>query len=165
MLSALSGAGVEYLVVGAYALAAHGLPRATGDLDVWIRATPANAERAWSALATFGAPMRGITVSALASPDTVIQIGLAPHRIDVLTDIDGVDFEEAWDRRVVVDVDELRVPVIGRDDLIRNKRATARPQDLADVDALDGPGDGNDRDRTAPARDDTSPPSPDGTDP
>lgn len=139
MLCALSEARVEYLVVGAYAMAAHGHPRATGDLDVWVRATADNAPRARAALERFGAPLKDIAIADLASADTVVQIGIAPRRIDVLTGIDGVDFEGAWSRRVVVEIDGLGVPVIGRADLIRNKRATARPQDLADVDALDEP--------------------------
>lgn len=133
MLSALSAAGAEFLVVGAYALAAHGRPRATGGLDLWIRATHANAERVWTALARFGASLDELTKEDLAGPGVVFQIGLPPCRIDVLTTIDGVTFAEAWPRRTTVRIDELQVPVLGREDLLANKRATARPQDLADV--------------------------------
>lgn len=137
MLSALSAEAVEYLLVGAYALAAHGIPRATGDMDVWVRATPENAGRTWRALARFGAPMQEVTPEDLARADTVVQIGVAPCRIDVLTSVDGVEFEDAWEHRESAALGGLDVSVISRADLIRNKRACGRPQDLADVDALE----------------------------
>lgn len=137
MLSALSDAGAEFLVVGAHALAAHGRPRATGDLDVWVRPTAENAAKVWAALARFGAPLSGVRKDDLATPGLVFQIGVEPVRIDILTAIDGVDFEGAWQRRLVVEIDGLKVPLIGRDDLIRNKRAAGRPQDLADIAALE----------------------------
>ena len=136
MLSAFCDAGVEFVVVGAYALAAHGYVRATGDLDLWVGATPENAARVLLALQRFGAPTQGLTVADLATPDVVVQIGVAPRRIDVLTGIDGVDFGEAWTVRMTVDVDGLRVPVLCREHLVQNKRATGRPRDLADLDAL-----------------------------
>jgi len=98
MLSALSEAGVEFLIVGAHALAAHGVPRATGDLDIWIRPTPDNAARALRALVAFGAPLAGLTVEDLTRPDTVFQIGLPPARIDILSGITGVRFAEAWEK-------------------------------------------------------------------
>ena len=141
MLSALSAESVEYLLVGAYALAAHGLPRATGDMDVWLRCTEPNAERAWRALARFGAPMEGLTPADLAKPGMVIQIGVAPCRIDLLTSIDGVAFEDAAPRGVAIELGALSVPVISRQDLAANKRACGRPQDLADLDALERLGD------------------------
>src|SRR4051812_1317630 len=96
MLSALSAAGAEFLVVGAHALAAHGRPRATGDLDIWVRSTSENAEKVWSALARFGAPLSGLSKADLQAPDVVFQIGIEPNRIDILTSIDGVDFDGAW---------------------------------------------------------------------
>lgn len=133
MLSAFCDEGVEFLLVGAYALAAHGHPRATGDLDLWIRCSHENAQRVWRALSRFGAPLCDLTIEDITSPGTVIQIGVAPRRIDLLTSIDGVDFEEAWPERKDIAVESLTVPVIGRADLIQNKRALARPQDLADV--------------------------------
>jgi hypothetical protein len=134
MLSELSAAGVEFLIVGAHALAAHGIPRATGDLDIWIRPTPANAERAFAALARFGAPLTDLTVEDLTREGTVFQIGVPPARIDILTSITGVAFDEAWPRRLVTFVaPKLEAPVLGREDLLRNKRAVGRPQDLADV--------------------------------
>jgi hypothetical protein len=137
MLSALSAEGVEYLVVGAYALAAHGLPRATGDIDFWVRPSAENAERVLAALHAFGAPIQGLTRDDLERAGTVYQIGVAPRRVDLLTSIDGVEFDDAWPRRVVRDVDGMPVPVLSREDLLRNKRATNRPKDKLDADWLE----------------------------
>ena len=137
MLSTLSEEGVEYLLVGGYALGAHGLPRATKDIDIWVRPTTENAARAFRALARFGAPLQGLTVGDLARKGTILQIGVPPHRIDVMTMIDGVEFEEAWPGRTATEVNGVRIPVIGRAALIRNKRASGRPQDLADVARLE----------------------------
>ena len=136
MLSALCEAGVEFLVVGAHALAAHGAPRATGDLDIWIRATPENAARVLKALARFGAPLLDLTVEDLSRAGTVFQIGLPPSRIDILSSISGVTFEDAWPGRLDVRIDALVIPVIGRDDFITNKTATGRPKDLSDLTLL-----------------------------
>ena len=142
MLSALSGEGAEYLLVGAYALAVHGVPRATGDLDLWVRPTTDNAARVRAALTRFGAPPGDLTERDLVTPGTVFQIGVAPNRIDVLTSIDGVDFEDAWNARRIAHVEGLDVPVLARHHLIRNKKATGRPQDLADAARLEeAPGD------------------------
>jgi hypothetical protein len=140
MLAALSAAGADYLVVGAYALAAHGRPRATGDLDLLVRATPANARRVWAALETFGAPLGDLTLDDLTSSDLVFQIGVAPTRIDLLTGLTGVGFDEAWASRVTLTLEGVEIPIIGRDALIRNKRALGRPRDLADVADLEGGG-------------------------
>ena len=137
MLSALSAAKADYLVVGAHALAAHGVVRATGDLDIWVRATSENSERVWSALASFGAPLDRITKQELTNDDVVYQIGVAPNRIDILTSISGVDFQKAWQNRLVISLVGLQVPVLGNEDLIVNKRKAGRPQDLADVAALE----------------------------
>jgi hypothetical protein len=133
MLSALCAAGAEFLVVGAHALAAHGAPRATGDLDIWVRATPENAERVLEALRQFGAPLLDLTKADLLSPDVVFQIGLVPSRVDLLTSISGVEFDRAWRNRIHVTVGELTVPVLGLDDLIANKQATGRPKDRLDL--------------------------------
>ena len=138
MLSAFSDQRVEYLLVGGYALAAHGLPRATGDLDLWIRPTPENARRAMSALKDFGAPLMDLREEDLCAPGTVFQVGVAPFRVDVLTAIDGVTFDEAWPNRQEIEIESLRVPVLGRGDLVRNKRASGRSQDLADIARLEG---------------------------
>lgn len=138
MLSAFAAEGADYLVVGAYALAAHGAPRATGDLDLWIRRAEENAGRVMRALAAFGAPVAELSPDDLLAPERVIQLGVAPSRIDILTSIDGVEFDEAWPNRLVAEVDGVTVPLLGRADLIRNKRAAGRPRDLADVAQLEG---------------------------
>ena len=138
MLSAFAGAGVRYLLVGAYAMAAHGHVRATGDIDLWIDRSRENAERVMSALTEFGAPLHDLTADDLEAPDLVFQMGVAPRRIDILTGIDGVNFEEAWPERHEVGISGLTVPVIGRNHLSRNKRATGRLKDAADAAWLEG---------------------------
>jgi hypothetical protein len=138
ILSALCAEGAEFLIVGAYAVGAHGIPRATGDIDIWVRPTPENASRVMRALKRFGAALLDLTEEDLATADTVFQMGVAPSRIDVMTGISGVTFEQAWPSRVTVAIEGLTVPVIGRDDLLRNKAASARPRDLADLAALGG---------------------------
>lgn len=137
MLSALSDAGADFLVIGAHAVAVHARPRATGDLDLWVRPSPENARRVWEALALFGAPLDRLDPEDLVSDDLVFQIGLAPNRIDILTDVGGLAFETAWGRHLTVDVGGVEVPVIGKDDLITTKRAAGRPRDLADIAELE----------------------------
>lgn len=137
MLSALCAAGAEFLVVGAHAVAVHGVPRATGDLDLWVRPTPENAQRVWAALKTFGAPLHDLTPEDLARPGIVFQIGIVPCRIDILTQITGVDFGSAWRGKTELAIEGVRVSVIGRNELLANKRATGRPKDLADIAALE----------------------------
>lgn len=137
MLSALSDAQAEFLLVGAYAVAVHGLVRATADLDIWVRPSEENAPRVWRAVARFGAPMESIREEDFRAPGVVVQIGVAPRRIDLLTSIDGVDFDEAWRERTVVEIEGLRIPVLSRRHLILNKRAVGRPQDLADAARLE----------------------------
>jgi hypothetical protein len=136
MLAALSAAHAEFLIVGAHALAAHGVPRATGDLDIWVRPTAENAERVWRALVEFGAPLHELTTDDLTRPDVVFQIGIVPRRIDLLTSIAGVDFEMAWRNRSPVEIEGMEVPVLGRKELILNKRAVGRTRDLADIEDL-----------------------------
>lgn len=133
MLSALSAEGAEFLLVGAFALAAHGLPRATGDIDLWVRPSAQNAVRVLHALRAFGAPAGDLTPSDLSDPDVVFQIGVAPRRIDILTAIDGVTFDEAWPERETLPIEGLMVPVLSRRHLAQNKRASGRPKDLADL--------------------------------
>jgi hypothetical protein len=137
-LVALLSAGARFLVVGAHAMAVHGVPRATQDLDVWIEATDENAQRVWEALATFGAPLEelGITPADFARPRTVVQVGLPPNRLDVLTEVSGADFEAAWEDRVEHEVAGRTIPFLGRATLIANKRAAGRLKDLADIEAL-----------------------------
>jgi hypothetical protein len=138
MLFAFADAEVEYMVIGAYAMAAHGHPRATGDLDLWVRPTSANAERVLDALDHFGAPLSDIQLKDFYSPDTVFQIGVSPRRIDILTSIEGVRFDDAWPDRVQVDLNGVSASIIGRTHLIQNKTALDRPQDRADLDRLEG---------------------------
>jgi hypothetical protein len=133
MLSALSEAGAEFLVIGAHALAAHGCVRATGDFDIWVRPTKENAGRVWQAIQRFGAPRRKVRPADFYALDTVFQIGVEPNRIDILTSISGVEFDDAWQHRMPVVVDQHPFSVIGREHLLKNKRATGRPKDLADV--------------------------------
>ncbi|MCK6573472.1 nucleotidyltransferase family protein [Myxococcota bacterium] len=139
LLDAFEDAGVAYIVVGAHALAAHGIPRATGDFDVLVRPDRANATRVLAALRHFGAPVEahGLEVSDFTRPATVYQMGLPPRRIDVLTSVSGVDFDEAWASRIEAEVDGRRLPVLGRAALLKNKRASGRPKDLLDVAALE----------------------------
>jgi hypothetical protein len=115
MLSALSAASADYLLVGAYAMAAHGHPRATGDLDIWVRPDAANALKVYRTLAEFGAPLHDLTIDDLATPGIVFQIGVEPCRIDILTTISGVQFESAWNRRLSIEIDGVAIFVIGRD--------------------------------------------------
>jgi len=137
MLSALSAEGAEYVVVGAYALAVHGVPRATGDLDILVRPSGENAPRVMAALRRFGAPLLDLKEEDLGKPGTVFQVGLPPSRIDLLTSIDGVGFDEALESRAEREWEGLRIPFLGRDALLRNKKATGRIKDLADVEALE----------------------------
>ena len=139
ILTALIAAEARFLVVGAHALAVHGVPRATQDLDLWIEPTEENAARVWSALLRFGAPLEelGITGEDLERPDMVIQLGLPPNRIDLLTGISGVaDFDQAWEERLEHEVRGRVIPFLGRETLVQNKRSTGRLRDLADVEAL-----------------------------
>jgi hypothetical protein len=143
MLQLLLEEQVEFLVVGAYAMAAHGVPRATGDIDLWVRPSEDNAYRVYRALARFGAPLGETDPLEFAGPGLVFQIGVAPRRIDILTSIDGVSFRDAVSDHLLVSIDDLKVPVLSRSALIANKRASARPKDLLDVATLESvaPGD------------------------
>jgi hypothetical protein len=122
--------------VGAYALALHGRPRATGDLDLWVDATPDNAARIMTALRAFGVPLAEVTQSDFEAPGVVYQIGVPPGRIDVLTDLTGLTFAEAWSGRVRHPFDDVDVDFIGLDAFVRNKRATGRPKDLGDIEGM-----------------------------
>ncbi len=137
LLRAFSDHGVEHIVVGAHALAAHGHIRATKDLDVWIRPTPENARRAYRALGAFGAPLTELKEADLATPGVTFQIGVAPVRVDILTQIDGVTFDEAWAERLPARFGGVETSVLSREHLIRNKRASGRLQDLADIERLE----------------------------
>ena len=132
--------GVEFVIVGAYALSFHGAPRASGDIDLFVRPTGENAQKVFAALVKFGAPLpaHGVKPEDFAVPGTVYQVGLPPRRIDVLTAISGVTFDEAWTSRVATGVEGRAVHVIGREEYIRNKLAAGREKDLADAARLKG---------------------------
>jgi hypothetical protein len=136
LLRAFTAAEVRFLIVGAYALALHGRPRATGDLDIWIDATPENAARVMTALAVFGAPMAGVAAADFAAPGVTYQIGVVPGRIDILTDLTGLTFDAAWPERLRRPFGGVVVDFIGREAFIDNKRATGRPKDLVDIEGL-----------------------------
>jgi hypothetical protein len=136
LLRAFVDHDVRFLIVGAYALGVHGRPRATGDLDVWVEPAPDNAAQVMKALARFGAPLDHVTAADFSIPGIVFQMGLPPVRIDVLTQLSGLTFDEAWPGRVKASFGPVAVDVIGRDAFIRNKRATGRPRDLGDIASL-----------------------------
>jgi hypothetical protein len=140
MLSAFAQDDVRYLIIGGHAVGLHARPRSTKDLDVWLDAPRANVARACVALERFGVP--GFILEALrgAKPDEIVWMGRVPARVDFLFTIPGVSFATAWPRRVVLNVDGIPLNVIGREDLLANKRATARPQDLRDARALEKAG-------------------------
>lgn len=138
LLSAFLAADVRFLVIGAYAVGVHGRPRATKDIDIWIEASADNAVRVITALRDFGAPMGDLVASDFEVPGTGFKMGIPPRRIDVLTKIEGITFEQAWpNRQDAAFSADVRCPVIGLRDLLTNKRAAGRPQDLADVAALE----------------------------
>lgn len=133
LLSALSAERAEFLVVGAYAVTHHTEPRYTKDLDVWVRPTQTNARRVFRALKRFGAPVTNLRVKDLHTPGIIFQIGVEPNRIDILTEVDGVDFGDAWERRAPGRLGSCEVAFLSVKDLITNKRKVGRPQDLLDV--------------------------------
>jgi hypothetical protein len=137
MLSAFAAADVRYLVVGGHAVSLHARPRSTKDLDLWLDAAAENIERACAALRSFGVPPDLVRELRAARPDEIVWMGRAPLRVDFLQTIPGVDFSDAWRRRVDTEIEGVRICFIGRDDLIANKRAVGRPQDLRDVRALE----------------------------
>lgn len=136
-LSTLLSKNVRFVLVGAHAVGAHAEPRYTGGLDVFVDRSPANAERLMAALRVFGFGDVDLSVEDLQRPDYVVMLGRPPVRIDILTGISGVDFARAWKNRVIADVAGLDIPIIGREDLLTNKRAAGRPKDLADIALLE----------------------------
>src|SRR5208337_4969025 len=139
LLSVLNAHRVKYLVIGAYAVSIHAQPRATKALDILVKADAENAAAIFAALAQFGAPLEGLTAADFAEPGPFFRMGREPVGVDILTAIPGVDFDAAWERRVeaVLDAETgLRAFFISRDDLIAAKLASGRPQDLADVSAI-----------------------------
>src|SRR5580658_10949711 len=140
LLSTLNAHRVKYLVIGAYAVAFHAQPRATKDLDILVKADPANAHALFAALAEFGAPLQGLTQADFEVPGPFFRMGREPVGVDILTTIPGIEFDDAWSRRVEPVLDEetnLRGAVISREDLLVAKRAAGRQQDLADIEAVE----------------------------
>lgn len=140
LLREMDRAGVRYLLVGAHAIAAHGIPRATRDIDFWIDPEEENAKRVWRALLRFGAPMSALGISErdVRTPGMVLQFGVMPNRIDLMTSLSGLDrFSDAWDRRVMTELGDVAVPVLSLEDLRASKRASGRKRDLLDLEMLD----------------------------
>jgi hypothetical protein len=135
-IESLNSNAVEYLIVGAVALAYHGLPRYTGDLDIFVRNSPENAKRLEAALAGFGFGSLGLSAADFVNSYQVIQLGIPPRRIDLLTSITGVSFDEAWAQKIQELFGGIRANFIGRRSLIQNKKSTGRPRDLADIEAI-----------------------------
>ena len=137
MLHALSDEKVRFLLVGAYAMAAHGYPRATMDIDIWVMPSSQNADAVLRALRNFGAPLHNLTREDLQKDGTIFQIGVAPRRIDIITTVSGLEFEETYRRSLPVDIDGIEVHVPSINDLILNKRASGRRKDVADAEVLE----------------------------
>ena len=138
ILSILSEKEVKFLLVGAYAMAAHGYPRSTMDIDLLVKPEPENALLVLQALEDFGAPVEGLSREDLQKEGLIFQIGVAPCRIDILTSIDGVQFTDAYTHSEVVDIEGIPIHVLSIPDLITNKRSTGRTKDLADAQMLEG---------------------------
>lgn len=136
LLSLFKKHNVRYLVVGGYAVMKYTEPRFTKDLDLWVAIDKENAEAVYSALKEFGAPLVGLTLEDFTQEGYFYQMGISPMRLDIMMSIPGVEFKSAWQRRVEVDLEGIRVPFISRGDLIQSKEASARPQDLIDAENL-----------------------------
>jgi len=137
ILLALSNRKAKFLLVGAYAMAVHGYPRSTMDIDLWIMPDPENSTLVLKALEDFGAPSDNLTQSDLQKEDLIFQIGVAPRRIDILTSVDGLNFEEAFTNSQTIEIEGIPIQVISIADLIKNKRSTGRHKDLADAESLE----------------------------
>ncbi len=133
MLQSLQENEVRFLVVGAYALAAYGYPRATGDIDIWVEPTTENSKKILSALIAFGAPVSELTEQTFVEKGVIFQIGVAPCRIDLITHIDGVDFPDAYASRENIEIEDFLLPFISKENLIKNKKSTGRDKDLIDA--------------------------------
>lgn len=136
MLSCLKDEEVDFLIVGAYALAAHGFPRATGDLDIWVRNSFENAEKVMRAVVKFGALTSNLSVEDFTAPDMIVQLGVEPCRIDLLTGIDGVAFDDAWQSRVKIAISNLEIDVLSKEHLLQSKLAAGRDKDQGDINWL-----------------------------
>ncbi|RLD32260.1 MAG: hypothetical protein DRI73_07335 [Bacteroidetes bacterium] len=137
ILQSFTDESVKFLLVGAYALAAHGYPRATMDIDLWVKPSPDNATAVIQALRKFGAPLHEVSLADLQNDDTIFQIGVAPRRIDIITGVSGLKFNKAFSQSLVIDIEGLVIHYLSLEDLILNKKASGRTKDLADVEALE----------------------------
>ncbi|MFA7173843.1 MAG: nucleotidyltransferase [Kiritimatiellia bacterium] len=137
MLRLLIEEKVKFLLVGAYAVAAHGYPRATMDIDIWVMPSSENAFAVLKALKRFGAPLHNLTLDDLKKPDIIFQIGVAPRRIDIITGVDGLNFKSAYANSLEIEIEGLKINIPSLDDLICNKKASGRTKDIADAEALE----------------------------
>ncbi|MDT8302426.1 MAG: nucleotidyltransferase [Sedimentisphaerales bacterium] len=138
MLQILLDNKVRFLVVGAYAMGAYGYPRATGDFDIWVEASSENSKIIYQSLLKFGAPISELTQTTFCEEGIIFQIGVAPRRIDIITKIDGVDFKKAYSDKQEVEIEDIKIPFISKEDLIKNKESTGREKDILDVKYLRG---------------------------
>ncbi|NLD36327.1 MAG: hypothetical protein GX654_05590 [Desulfatiglans sp.] len=138
MLQLLLEEQVDFMIVGAYALGTHGYPRATGDIDIWVKPDPINSKKIFRALARFGAPLDGIKPDDFSTEGIIFQIGVIPRRIDIITKVDGVTYKEADGDKISVEIGELNIPVISLEKLIKNKSATGREKDVLDIKTITG---------------------------
>ena len=136
MLQILLNNEVKFLIVGAYAMGAYGYPRATGDFDIWVEASPGNSQKIYSSLSEFGAPLSDITKDTFIKKGIIFQIGVAPRRIDIITHIDGVNFQDAYQSRENIAIEGLSIPFISKENLIKNKQSTGREKDKLDANYL-----------------------------
>lgn len=136
MLLALSEEKADFLIVGAYALAVYGLPRATGDIDLFVGSDPGNSKKVYRALVKFGAPLTDLDPESFSQEGVIFQMGVVPNRIDLLSSISGVSFAQAWAHRQEMEVEGLKLAILSLEDLILNKTASGRPKDIADLDWL-----------------------------
>ncbi len=136
MLQILLKNEVKFLIVGAYAMGAYGYPRATGDFDIWVEASAENSKKLYKSLSEFGAPLSDIREETFVEKGIFFQIGVVPRRIDIITHIDGIVFEEAYKTKELIDVETLQIPFLSKEDLIKNKESTGRKKDKLDADYL-----------------------------
>jgi len=136
MLQLLLEEQVDFMIVGAYALGTHGYPRATGDIDIWVKPDIINSKKLYNALVRFGAPLGQIQIDEFSTEGVIFQIGVIPRRIDIITKIDGITYEEADEDKIIVEIEDLKIPVISLEKLIRNKIATGREKDQLDIKTL-----------------------------
>jgi len=136
MLQTLLNNKVKFLVVGAYAMGAQGYPRATGDFDIWVKPSSENSKKVYNSVADFGAPLKQINPGTFVEKGIIFQIGVAPRRIDILTFIDGIEFDKAYREKEIIKIEDIKIPFLSKDNLIKNKEATGREKDKLDADYL-----------------------------